>query len=153
MQPGLKIGRADPAKDPKKAPIRKWIRSGLTGWCRRRAAIQQTWCTIDPRSETTVAGLPAIEFPAAITPKAIYTLTTLQNTTNPDGGRKLISFLLGSKGLALPDLAEIDGSFAALKESLVLMNPKAISQGRIPLMGPFGTIAAGRRCLSIHPKK
>ncbi|MGO9047470.1 MAG: substrate-binding domain-containing protein [Xanthobacteraceae bacterium] len=51
--------------------------------------------------EATDAVLTAIDLPAGITPKAIYTLMILQNAPSPDGAQKFVSFLLGSKGLAL----------------------------------------------------
>jgi Bacterial extracellular solute-binding protein len=51
--------------------------------------------------ETTGAGLTAIDLPAGIMPKAIYTVTILQNVLDPDGAQKFVSFLLGSKGSAL----------------------------------------------------
>jgi molybdate/tungstate transport system substrate-binding protein len=79
--------------------------------------------------ETTDAGLAAIEFPAAITPKATYTLTILQKAPNPDGGRKFTSFLFGSRGLALlkehglsltdPQLTGSDASVPPAIRSLV----------------------------------
>ena len=51
--------------------------------------------------ETTDAGLTAIDLPAGITPKAIYTLTILQNAPNPSGAQNFVSFVLGAKGSAL----------------------------------------------------
>jgi hypothetical protein len=51
--------------------------------------------------ETTDAGPTTIDLPPGISPKAIYTLTILQNAPNPDGAQQFVSFLLGSKGSAL----------------------------------------------------
>jgi molybdate transport system substrate-binding protein len=79
--------------------------------------------------ETTDAGLTAIDLPAGITPKAIYTVTILQNAPDPDGAQKFVSFLLGSKGSALltehglslthPQLSGADSSVPPAIRSLV----------------------------------
>jgi molybdate/tungstate transport system substrate-binding protein len=79
--------------------------------------------------ETTDAGLTAIDLPPGITPKAIYTLTIPQNAPNAAGAEQFVSFLLGSKGLALlkdhglsltqPQLAGTDTSVPKAIRSLL----------------------------------
>jgi molybdate/tungstate transport system substrate-binding protein len=117
MQPGVKIGRTDPAKDPKgaltvellkKADKRELAKSVLehSSVLPEEALVKKIQAgELDVgffySVETTDAGLAAIDLPAAITPKAIYTLTILHNAPNPGGGQRFVSFLLGSNGLAL----------------------------------------------------
>jgi molybdate/tungstate transport system substrate-binding protein len=49
-------------------------------------------------TETTDGKIPALNFPPAITPKAIYTVTIPHGTTNPEGANEFIAFLLGGDG-------------------------------------------------------
>jgi molybdate/tungstate transport system substrate-binding protein len=142
MQPGVKIGRTDPAKDPKGALTVEFLKKAdkpelaklVLDHLPEETLVQKIQTgELDVgffySVETTDAGLTAIEFQAAITPKAIYTLTILQNAPNPDGGQKFISFLLGSKGLALlkehglsltdPQLTDADSSVPPAIRSLV----------------------------------
>jgi molybdate/tungstate transport system substrate-binding protein len=145
MQPGVKIGRTDPAKDPKGALTVEFLKKAdkpeLAKLVLDHSSVLPEETLVQKIQageldvgffysvETTDAGLTAIEFPAAITPKAIYTLTILQNAPNPDGGQKFISFLLGSKGLALlkehglsltdPQLTDADSSVPPAIRSLV----------------------------------
>ena len=117
MQPGVKIGRTDPAKDPKGALtvelLKKADKPELVKSVLEHSSVLPEEALVKKIQageldvgffysvETTDAGLTAIDLPAAITPKAIYTLTILQNAPNPDGGQSFVSFLLGSNGLAL----------------------------------------------------
>jgi molybdate/tungstate transport system substrate-binding protein len=71
--------------------------------------------------ETTDAGLTAI-LPAGITPKAIYTLTILQNAPNPSGAQNFVSFVLGAKGSVL--LKELTGPDTAVPASHPLVAGK-----------------------------
>ena len=145
MQPGVKIGRTDPAKDPKGALTVEFLKKAdkpeLAKLVLDHSSVLPEETLVQKIQageldvgffysvETTDAGLTAIEFPAAITPKAIYTLTILQNAPNPDSGQKFISFLLGSKGLALlkehglsltdPRLTDADSSVPPAIRSLV----------------------------------
>ena len=145
MQPGVKIGRTDPAKDPKGALTVEFLKKAdkpeLAKLVLDHSSVLPEETLVQKIQageldvgffysvETTDAGLTAIEFPAAITPKAIYTLTILQNAPNPDSGQKFISFLLGSKGLALlkehglsltdPQLTDADLSVPPAIRSLV----------------------------------
>ena len=145
MQPGVKIGRTDPAKDPKGALTVEFLKKAdkpeLAKLVLDHSSVLPEETLVQKIQageldvgffysvETTDAGLTAIELPAAITPKAIYTLTILQNAPNPDSGQKFISFLLGSKGLALlkehglsltdPQLTDADLSVPPAIRSLV----------------------------------
>ena len=49
-------------------------------------------------TETVDAKIPALALPAAIGPKAIYTVTILRGAPNADGANKFVVFLLGSIG-------------------------------------------------------
>ena len=117
MQPGVKIGRTDPAKDPKGALTVEFLKKAdkpeLAKSVLEHSSVLPEEALVKKIQtgeldvgffysvETTDAGLTAIDLPAGITPKAIYTLTILQNAPSPDGAQKFILFLLGSKGLAL----------------------------------------------------
>ena len=117
MQPGAKIGRTDPAKDPKGALTVEFLKKADKP---ELAKIVLEHSSVLPEEalvktiqsgelvvgffysvETTDAGLTAIDLPAGITPKAIYTLTILQNAPSSDGAQKFIFFLLGPKGSEL----------------------------------------------------
>jgi molybdate/tungstate transport system substrate-binding protein len=117
MQPGVKIGRTDPAKDPKGALIVELLKRAdqpdLAKTVLEHSSVLPEELLVEKVQagqldvgffysvETTDAGLTAIDLPPAITPKAVYTLTILHNAPDPDGGQKFVSFLLGSKGTAL----------------------------------------------------
>jgi molybdate/tungstate transport system substrate-binding protein len=117
MQPGVKIGRTEPAKDPKgaltveflkkadKPELAKSVLEHLSVLPEEALVKKVQAGEVDVgffhSVETTDAGLTAIDLPAGITPKAIYTLTILQNAPSPDGAQKFVSFLLGSKASAL----------------------------------------------------
>lgn len=49
-------------------------------------------------TETVDAKIPAIDLPAEITPRAVYTVTVLHNSPNPAGANQFVSFLLGDQG-------------------------------------------------------
>jgi molybdate/tungstate transport system substrate-binding protein len=49
-------------------------------------------------TETADAKIPALSLPPAITPKAIYTVTILNNAPNPEGANKFVAFLLSGDG-------------------------------------------------------
>jgi molybdate/tungstate transport system substrate-binding protein len=49
-------------------------------------------------TETADAKIPALSFPPAITPKAIYTVTIPHGATNPEGANEFVTFLLGDDG-------------------------------------------------------
>jgi molybdate/tungstate transport system substrate-binding protein len=115
--PGAKIGRTDPDKDPKgaftvefltkadKPQLAKSVLENSSVLPEEALVKKMKVGEIDVgffyTVETTDAGLTAIDLPAGLTPKAIYTLTIPQNAPNPKGAEQFISFLLGSKGSAL----------------------------------------------------
>jgi molybdate/tungstate transport system substrate-binding protein len=117
MLPGVKIGRTDPAKDPKGALtvelLKKADKPELAKSVLEHSAVLPEEALVKKVQtgeldigffysvETTNAGLATIDLPPGITPKAIYTLTIPQNAPNPDGAAQFVSFLLGSKGSAL----------------------------------------------------
>ena len=117
MQPGVRIGRTDPAKDPKGALtvelLKKTDKPELAKSVLEHSAVLPEEALVKKVQtgeldvgffysvETTDAELTTIDLPPGISPKAIYTLTILQNAPNPDGAQQFISFLLGSKGSAL----------------------------------------------------
>ena len=117
MQSGAKIGRTDPAKDPKGALtvdfLKKADKPELAKRVLEHSSVLPEEALVKKIQsgeldvgffysvETTDAGLTAIDLPAGITPKAIYTLTILQNAPSPDGAQKFVLFLLGPKGSEL----------------------------------------------------
>jgi molybdate/tungstate transport system substrate-binding protein len=52
-------------------------------------------------TETADAKVPALRFPPAITPKAIYTVSIQHSATNSEGAAEFVAFLLGSDGQSL----------------------------------------------------
>lgn len=117
MQPGAKIGRTDPAKDPKGALTVEFLKKAdkpeLAKSVLEHSSVLPEEALVKKMQsgeldvgfsysvETTDAGLTAIDLPAGITPKAIYTLTILQNAPSSDGAQKFVLFLLGPKGSEL----------------------------------------------------
>jgi molybdate/tungstate transport system substrate-binding protein len=117
MQPGAKIGRTDPAKDPKGALTVEFLKKAdkpeLAKSVLEHSSVLPEEALVKTIQsgeldvgffysiETTDAGLTSIDLPAGITPKAIYTLTILQNAFSPDGAQKFVLFLLGPKGSEL----------------------------------------------------
>jgi molybdate/tungstate transport system substrate-binding protein len=49
-------------------------------------------------TESTDAQIPTVALPAAIAPKAVYTVTILRDAPNSGGARRFVAFLLGSQG-------------------------------------------------------
>jgi molybdate/tungstate transport system substrate-binding protein len=145
LQPGIKIGRTDPTKDPKGALTVEFLKKAdkpeLAKTVIEHSSILPEEVLVQKIQtgeldvgffysvETTDTGLTAIDLPAGITPKAIYTVTILQNAPDPDAAQKFVSFLLGSKGSALlkehglslthPQLSGADSSVPPAIRSLV----------------------------------
>jgi molybdate/tungstate transport system substrate-binding protein len=115
--PGMRIGRTNPAKDPKGALtvelLNKAVKPELTKSILDHSSVFPEEALVKKMQtgeldvgffysvETTDAGLTAIDLPPGLTPKAVYTVTIPQNAANPKGAEQFVSFLLGSKGLAL----------------------------------------------------
>jgi len=141
LQPGIKIGRTDPTKDPKGALTVEFLKKAdkpeLAKTVIEHSSILPEEILVQKIQtgeldvgffysvETTNAGLTAIDLPAGITPKAIYTVTILQNAPDPDGAQKFVSFLLGPKGSALlkeqglsPTHPQLSGADSAVPQAI-----------------------------------
>jgi molybdate/tungstate transport system substrate-binding protein len=141
LQPGIKIGRTDPTKDPKGALTVEFLKKAdkpeLAKTVIEHSSILPEEVLVQKIQtgeldvgffysvETTNAGLTAIDLPAGITPKAIYTVTILQNAPDPDGAQKFVSFLLGPKGSALlkeqglsPTHPQLSGADSAVPQAI-----------------------------------
>lgn len=125
QEPGIRIGRTDPKLDPKgrltitlmdqaqtfykipdlsqhvlgdpENPSQVLPEETLVG----RLQSGQLDVGFFYSTETSDAKIPAIRLPAAMTPKAVYTVTVLHNAPNPDGAASFVSFLLGSQGQSI----------------------------------------------------
>ena len=49
-------------------------------------------------TEVTDARIPSVAVPAAIAPKAVYTVTILRDAPNAAGAQRFVAFLLGRRG-------------------------------------------------------
>jgi molybdate/tungstate transport system substrate-binding protein len=125
MEPGIRIGRTEPKLDPKGAltialmkkaeafyktpdlsqrvlgapdnPAEVLPEETLVG----RLQSGQLDAGFFYSTETADAKIPAIQLPAEITPKAVYTVTVLNRAANPDGAANFAAFLLGPDGQGL----------------------------------------------------
>jgi molybdate/tungstate transport system substrate-binding protein len=124
-QPGIKIGRTDPALDPKGAFTLELMQRaeqfyhqpGLAG---RVLGKPDNPAQVLPEeallgrlqsgeldvaflysTEASQAGVPAIQIEAQIDPKARYTATILRDAPNPAGAQRFLQFLLGASGQQL----------------------------------------------------
>jgi molybdate/tungstate transport system substrate-binding protein len=117
QEPGIRIGRTAPTLDPKGALTLTLMKRAETfysspGLSERildrptvpeddEPALLQSG-VLDVgffySTETADAKIPTLALPAAIAPKAIYTVTILHNTPNPEGAEKFVAYLLGSAG-------------------------------------------------------
>jgi molybdate/tungstate transport system substrate-binding protein len=121
-EPGIRIGRTDPKLDPKGqltlqlmkqaetfykdpdlsqrvlgAPDEVLPEETLVG----RLQSGQLDAGFFYSTETSDAKIPAISLPAAITPKAVYTVAILRNAPDPDAANRFVAFLLGADGQKL----------------------------------------------------
>jgi molybdate/tungstate transport system substrate-binding protein len=83
-------------------------------------------------TETADAKIPALSFPLAITPKAVYTVTIPRSATNPEGADEFVAFLLGGDGQSLlkqrgltPQQMRIAGDASALPRNIKTIIDKA----------------------------
>jgi molybdate/tungstate transport system substrate-binding protein len=117
QEPGIKIGRTAPTLDPKGALTLTLMKRAETfyetpglsekiiGWPSVPEDLETSLLqsgVLDVgffySTETADAKIPTLSLPVAIAPKAIYTVTILQNTPNPEGADKFVAYLLGSAG-------------------------------------------------------
>jgi molybdate/tungstate transport system substrate-binding protein len=117
QEPGIRIGRTAAALDPKGALTLLLMKRaetfyntpGLSEKIISRPSVPEDIETPLLQSgvldvgffystETADAKIPTLALPVAIAPKAIYTVTILRNTPNPEGADKFVAYLLGSDG-------------------------------------------------------
>lgn len=125
QQPGIRIGRTDPKLDPKGALTVTLMRRAASyyhrqGLARRVLGAPENPTQVLPEetlvgrlqsgeldagffysTETAAAGIPSVALPAAITPKAKYTITVVRNAPHPRAAAAFIAFLLGPQGRRL----------------------------------------------------
>ena len=153
--PGFRLGRTDPALDPKGKLTLEFIDRAARYY--RRPDLRQTVLgSVDNPNqvfpEETLVGrlqtgqldagffytieavearIPYMSLPAAIAPKAEYTVAILRAAPNGPGARTFVRFLLGSPGGAL--LAE--HGLAVLHPRLV-GDPTSVPEDLRPLLSP-----------------
>jgi molybdate/tungstate transport system substrate-binding protein len=153
MEPGIRIGRTDPKLDPKGQLTLDLMKAAGTTYnipdlSQRVLGAPENPAQVLPEetligrlqsgqldagffysTETSDAKILAVTLPAAITPKAIYTITILRDAPDPEGADQFVSFLLGPKGQGLMRAHGLDvqkftltgaaGSVPAIIRSLV----------------------------------
>jgi molybdate/tungstate transport system substrate-binding protein len=125
QEPGIKLGRTDPKLDPKgrltlelmqkaaafykvpnleqtvlgdaENPAQVLPEETLVG----RLQSGQVDAGFFYSTETSDAKIPAVQLPADIAPKAVYTITILHGAPNAGGAEQFVSFLLGPVGQSL----------------------------------------------------
>ncbi len=121
-EPGIRIGRTDPKLDPKGALTLQLMASAEQFYHRPGLAQQVLGAPENPSqvlpeetlvgriqsgqldagffysTEITDARIPSVALPAAIAPKAVYTVTILRDAPHVPGARRFVAFLLGSEG-------------------------------------------------------
>ena len=125
QEPGIRIGRTDPKLDPKGAFTVEMMKKaetfykapGLVAAC---AGAPENPAQVLPEetlvgrlqsgqldagffysTETSDLKIPAIALPAQIAPKAVYTVTILNDAPNRAGAAQFVAFLLGADGQSL----------------------------------------------------
>jgi molybdate/tungstate transport system substrate-binding protein len=122
MEPGIKIGRTDPKLDPKGALTLTLMKQAETfykspGLSQKVLGAPENPAQVLPEetlvgrlqsgqldvgffysTETADAKIPAISLPAAIAPKAVYTVTILHDAPNAAGADQFVAYLLGTDG-------------------------------------------------------
>ena len=120
--PGIRIGRTDPKLDPKGALTLELMDAAerfyhQPGLAQRVLGSPENPSQVLPEealvgriqsgqidagffysTEITDARIPSVALPAAITPKAVYTVTILRDAPHAAGARRFVAFLLGSQG-------------------------------------------------------
>jgi molybdate/tungstate transport system substrate-binding protein len=121
-EPGIRIGRTDPKLDPKGALTVQLMASAerlydQPGLAQRVLGVPENPSQVLPEetlvgrlqsgqldagffysTEVTDARIPSVALPAAIAPKAVYTVTILRDAPPASGARRFVAFLLGSRG-------------------------------------------------------
>ena len=121
-EPGIRIGRTDPALDPKGALTMQLMAAAEQLYHRPGLASQVLGAPDNPAqvlpeetlvgrmqsgqldagffysTEVTDARLASVAVPAAIAPKAIYTVTILRGAPDAAGAERFVAFLLGHRG-------------------------------------------------------
>jgi molybdate/tungstate transport system substrate-binding protein len=124
-EPGIRIGRTDPKLDPKGVLTIVLIEKAeafykIPDLSQRVLGMPDNPAEVLPEetlvgrlqsgqldagffysTETADAKIPAIQLPAGITPKAVYTVTVLNGAANPEGAASFVAFLLGPDGQGL----------------------------------------------------
>jgi len=125
LQPGIRIGRTDPKLDPKGRLTLQLMKQAARYYkspdlLQRTLGAPENPAQVLPEetlvgrlqsgqvdvgffysTETSDAEIPAVDLPAAITPRAVYTVTVLRGAPNPGGAAQFVEFLLGHQGQAL----------------------------------------------------
>ena len=125
QEPGIRLGRTDPMLDPKGALTLQLMQRAqahyrIAGFAARVLGTPENPAQVLPEealvgrlqsgeldagffysTETADARIPAVRLPAAITPKAIYTITILRGSPHAAGAAAFVSFLLGPQGRRL----------------------------------------------------
>jgi molybdate/tungstate transport system substrate-binding protein len=121
-EPGIKIGRTDPKLDPKGALTLALMAKAETaynspGLSQRILGAPDNPAQVLPEeelvgrlqsgqldagffysTETSDAKIPAVALPAAVAPKAVYTVTILRGAPDPAGAEQFVAYLLGAQG-------------------------------------------------------
>jgi molybdate/tungstate transport system substrate-binding protein len=156
LEPGIRIGRTDPKLDPKGALTLQLMQQAETFYkspdlSQRVLGAPDNSAQVLPEetlvgrlqsgqldvgffysTETADAKIPAIGLPAAIAPKAVYTVTILHNAPNSTGAEQFVSFLLSEQGrevlkehgLSLQNF-ELSGTADAVPHEIRLLLDKA----------------------------
>ncbi|MGH6670524.1 MAG: extracellular solute-binding protein [Xanthobacteraceae bacterium] len=156
LEPGIKIGRTDPKLDPKGKLTVTLMKQAETyykspGLGQKVLGTPENPAQVLPEetligrlqsgqvdagffysTETADAKIPAVSLPAAMTPKAIYTVTIVHAAPNPSGANAFVTFLLGSNGqkllkehgLTLQNLA-VSGDTSAMPRDIKSIVDKA----------------------------
>jgi molybdate/tungstate transport system substrate-binding protein len=121
-EPGIRIGRTDPKLDPKGTLTLQLMQKAETFYKSPDLSQHVLGASDNPTQvlpeeilvkrlqsgeldvgffysiETADAKIPTIDLPAAITPKAVYTVTILHNAPDPTEAKQFVTFLLGDEG-------------------------------------------------------
>jgi molybdate/tungstate transport system substrate-binding protein len=123
-KPGIRIGRTDPKLDPKGALTLALMQKAeafykMPGLAQRILGAADNPRQIFPEetlvgrlqsgqldagffysSETADDNIPAVPLPAAVAPKAVYTISIVQGTRAPQAAEAFLAYLLGPQGRA-----------------------------------------------------